>query len=676
MGRRLLALLLLLARLVAQPLPETTGFRARRSLEGSELFIPAADGCPCPDGCRTLTSSRGTLGDGFWPRCEAAQAGGMYRCVRGGGCAYLAFALMPRIRLDSPRPRVLHVWGISYPLAKFPPADPHSALPIEPFVPPKNLLTRPLLLSSSPPLLGPRLFTRSSHWAGNSLTLFLGWRRFLYDDCRNMEEMREICWWVIDARTGGGDSGALLSFTALQTDLSVGTDSINVYECSDIDCSGNSEIYYTPEVQQALQGQLPSDGATYNASTGIFYVRFKASLWRASTGFVAVWAQQSQDGDGSCGNGVLDGVFEACDDGGLDDGDGCSSECKVERGWNCSSGSCACTCCGVDARTEGEIVRMGGYSENERCDMTVGNGSNLGGGWLAVTKLSTQPMHDNLTVWACADASCSSMGSPLAVLSGGDASEGVGRAYRSDTGVFRLRFESDGCINEGGFSVRWSNTQPVCNDTVVHWLEGCDPPGPRCSDTCGLLHPGYDCESARSVGGACTPATTCGDGVVAAGEEECEGSQGCSGCMCAAGGAGGGCDWTAPAHIDVGSAVAAAGEGDVIRFKKQIALLDKARHLVVSSKNVTLIASGEGRGLPFGGYGASISVLPGAALTMEGFQVSGGLSIDVAEGGALVLNSMAIDHVRIQQTRAKVTMFNCTVEVVFSLEFCPVDCII
>jgi len=79
MGRRLLIGLLLLARLVAQPLPETTGFHSRRSLDDSELFIPAADGCPCPDGCRTLTSPRGTLGDGFWSRCEAAKAGGMYR---------------------------------------------------------------------------------------------------------------------------------------------------------------------------------------------------------------------------------------------------------------------------------------------------------------------------------------------------------------------------------------------------------------------------------------------------------------------------------------------------------------------------------------------------------------------------------------------------------------------
>lgn len=50
---------------------------------------------------------------------------------------------------------------------------------------------------------------------------------------------------------------------------------------------------------------------------------------------------------GKCGDGVrlspenfsLYGVtLEECDDGGVEDGDGCSSECKVEPGWKCSGG--------------------------------------------------------------------------------------------------------------------------------------------------------------------------------------------------------------------------------------------------------------------------------------------------------------------------------------------------
>lgn len=35
-----------------------------------------------------------------------------------------------------------------------------------------------------------------------------------------------------------------------------------------------------------------------------------------------------------CGNGNTEGV-EGCDDGNTLEGDGCSSECKVETGWDC-----------------------------------------------------------------------------------------------------------------------------------------------------------------------------------------------------------------------------------------------------------------------------------------------------------------------------------------------------
>eukprot|EP00887_Chlorella_sp_A99_P000397 scaffold13.g397.t1 len=39
-----------------------------------------------------------------------------------------------------------------------------------------------------------------------------------------------------------------------------------------------------------------------------------------------------------CGNGVVEGL-EECDDGDLADGDGCSSECRVEEGWECTKAS-------------------------------------------------------------------------------------------------------------------------------------------------------------------------------------------------------------------------------------------------------------------------------------------------------------------------------------------------
>ena len=39
-----------------------------------------------------------------------------------------------------------------------------------------------------------------------------------------------------------------------------------------------------------------------------------------------------------CGDGYKTGLAE-CDDGNTIDGDGCSSDCKIEIGWNCSSQS-------------------------------------------------------------------------------------------------------------------------------------------------------------------------------------------------------------------------------------------------------------------------------------------------------------------------------------------------
>jgi cysteine-rich repeat protein len=44
----------------------------------------------------------------------------------------------------------------------------------------------------------------------------------------------------------------------------------------------------------------------------------------------------------NCGNGVVEGA-EECDDGDTVDGDGCSSSCKVERGWSCNGNPSKCS---------------------------------------------------------------------------------------------------------------------------------------------------------------------------------------------------------------------------------------------------------------------------------------------------------------------------------------------
>lgn len=57
--------------------------KSQRRLDQGETilvnFSPSAAACPCPGGCRALTGERGTFRDGFWSRCDAANAGGLYR---------------------------------------------------------------------------------------------------------------------------------------------------------------------------------------------------------------------------------------------------------------------------------------------------------------------------------------------------------------------------------------------------------------------------------------------------------------------------------------------------------------------------------------------------------------------------------------------------------------------
>ena len=50
--------------------------------------------------------------------------------------------------------------------------------------------------------------------------------------------------------------------------------------------------------------------------------------------------------NGNCGEVCGDGVQYTlqCDDGNTLDGDGCSSQCTIEKGWNCSAPTGASTC--------------------------------------------------------------------------------------------------------------------------------------------------------------------------------------------------------------------------------------------------------------------------------------------------------------------------------------------
>ena len=49
-----------------------------------------------------------------------------------------------------------------------------------------------------------------------------------------------------------------------------------------------------------------------------------------------------------CGDGIVEAFAEACDDGNLEDGDGCSASCEVEvgQGFSCNGEPSVCDVCG------------------------------------------------------------------------------------------------------------------------------------------------------------------------------------------------------------------------------------------------------------------------------------------------------------------------------------------
>ena len=66
-----------------------------------------------------------------------------------------------------------------------------------------------------------------------------------------------------------------------------------------------------------------------------------------------------------CGDGIIVAADEGCDDGNTVDGDGCSSVCLVESGFNCSGEPSVC----------GSICGNGIVASNQGCD----DGNNIDG---------------------------------------------------------------------------------------------------------------------------------------------------------------------------------------------------------------------------------------------------------------------------------------------------------
>ena len=231
---------------------------------------------------------------------------------------------------------------------------------------------------------------------------------------------------------------------------------------------------------------------------------------------------------GYCGDGFVSG--EACDDGNVLGGDGCSSSCELEVGWQCvgtlpsvCDGICGdgitvgvegCddgnleSCDGCDAscvpETDG-CCGDGAIDADEACDDGNGQAGDGCGG-----RCDVEPG------WSCAGEP-----SVCAVLCGDGLI--VGAEACDDGGVL----DGDGCAADCSVESGWScEGEPSvcateCGDGTVLGAEECDDgstlDGDGCAGDC-TEEPGWTCAGEPS---ACTRDTLCGNGILD-GAEVCD----------------------------------------------------------------------------------------------------------------------------------------------------------
>jgi fibro-slime domain-containing protein len=274
----------------------------------------------------------------------------------------------------------------------------------------------------------------------------------------------------------------------------------------------------------------------------------------------------------NCGDNNKGGI-EECDDGNVDDGDGCSSQCTKEEGFNCPAGSGACaTICGDGLLVLGEACDDANVVSADGCSDTC----QLESGWVCLGSgmgtcvsagcgdgviVGTETCDDGDAIpgdgcgTACAMEAgylCPVPGMPCVAERCGDGVR-AGAEACDDGETAGMTKSGDGCTSacdavepnyacpdQGGPCTRTT----ICGNGVLTSDEQCDDRntanGDGCSASC-RTEPGWQC---TTVGRACT-ATRCGDMVVA-GSEQCEdgnstANDGCTACKIDAGWA---CTWT------------------------------------------------------------------------------------------------------------------------------------
>lgn len=267
------------------------------------------------------------------------------------------------------------------------------------------------------------------------------------------------------------------------------------------------------------------------------------------------------DGDasnGSCGTECGDGILqigEVCDDGNLDDNDGCSSFCTTEGGYTCTGSPSVCTPnCGNGLLDAGEECDDGATQGGDGCSATcfvesgyscIGQPSvcsrNCGNGTVEPDKGEQCDDGNQNNSDGCSNTCqvqpgylCSGSPSVCTFVCGN------GTFQTGETCDDNNAMGGDGCSSVCQIEQGWSCfgvpsiCVPICGDGLKRGGESCDDGNLASGDGCSFLcqtEAGYQCVSQPSH---CT--AVCGDGFIR-GFENCDdgntiSGDGCSGTLC------------------------------------------------------------------------------------------------------------------------------------------------
>ncbi len=214
-----------------------------------------------------------------------------------------------------------------------------------------------------------------------------------------------------------------------------------------------------------------------------------------------------------CGNGVIEDG-EQCDDNNTAPGDGCSTNCRIETGWNCTGAPSSCTTTCGDGLVGAPV---------EACD-----GMAFGGDSCEARGFYTGILTCSSDCTTIDDSLCSSFcGDGVADIAYGEACDGTD--FAGDSCIERGFYTGSLVCSTDCMTIDGTSCASFCGDGILDSNHGEECDGTHLDDeTCGSL--GYHGGSLACDGNCyfdrsdCMAAGRCGDGVVQSEHESCDGS--------------------------------------------------------------------------------------------------------------------------------------------------------